>query len=88
MIENGYLKYLLPADENEALAYWDAFLGDAGSWHPLASMSRNRLKKTIPIVLYGDEGSNKNGQNGFMLGTWMLELEIRSLWSLVFCINV
>ena len=72
MIDEGYLDCLLPSDETKVLNYWKSFLEDLGDGHPMAGMDAARLSRTIPVVLYGDEGSNNVGQNGFMLGTWTL----------------
>ena len=76
MVEDGFVEYILPQDPDKILDYWKWFLKDHGSWHPLASMSQQRLKRTVPVVLYGDEGSSRSGHNGFMLGTWRLGGEI------------
>ena len=72
MINDGYQGFLLPEDGDDVLRFWKHYLEDRGQHHPMAAMPEERLKRTIPIVLYGDEGSSKTGANGFMLGTWFL----------------
>ena len=72
MIDEGYLDCLLPSDKTTVIKYWKSFLEDLGDGHPMAGMDEARLSCTVPVVLYGDEGSNNVGQNGFMLGTWTL----------------
>ena len=69
MIERGYGEFLGPLGSAELVSYWRQFLADHAS-HPLKQANAARLSRTLPIVLYGDEGTT--GPNSFMLGTWKL----------------
>ena len=69
MIDDGYMEFLGPVGTEVVSAYWRAFLLD-NPGHPLGKFDKERLAHTLPIVLYGDEGTT--GQNSFMLGTWIL----------------
>ena len=70
MVKEGYLEYLMPENEAAILEYWESFLQDQNYQHPLALKPKERLNRTCPIVIYGDEGSTKTGANAFMFGTW------------------
>ena len=63
------MDFLGPLGTQALLEYWQCFLADKPE-HYLSGESEDRRLRTLPIVLYGDEGSV--GPNSFMLGTWML----------------
>ena len=69
MIQQGYVDFLGPLGTEELGLYWEKFWCDHKS-HRLSQCTKERLLRTVPIVLYGDEGTS--GQNSFMLGTWSL----------------